>query len=96
VNKPKNHKKRKKGNLRHNKSKNDKLEDLEIDLNEEIIEHNIEESSCPSCGGDRFYEMNNCFEESNEVEVIERTYLIKRYKRQKYSCKCCNKIITAK
>jgi transposase len=95
-NTPKNHKKRKKGNLPHNKSKNNKLEDSEIDLNEEIIEHKIEEASCPSCGGDKFHEMNNCFEESNEIEVIERTYLIKRHKRQKYSCKCCNKIITAK
>ncbi len=96
ANKPKNQKKRKKGNLPHNKSKNEKLEEFEIDLSEEIIEYKIEESSCPSCGGDKFYEMNNCFEESNEIEVIERIYLIKRHKRYKYSCKCCNKIITAK
>jgi transposase len=96
ANKPKNQKKRKKGNLPHNKSQNDKSEDLEIDLNEEVIDHKIEESSCPSCGSDKFYEMNNCFEESNEIEVIERKYLIKRHKRQKYSCKCCNKITTAK
>jgi transposase len=96
ANRPKNHKKRKKGNLPHNKSKNEKPEDFEIELKEEITEHKIEESSCPGCGGDKFYKMNNCFEESNEIEVIERQYLIKRHKRQKYSCKCCNKIITAK
>jgi len=95
ANKPKNHKKRKKGNLPHNKSNNEKLEDLEIDLTEEIVEYKVDESSCPSCGGNKFYEMNNCFEESNEIEVVERQYLIKRHKRKKYSCKCCNKIITA-
>ena len=94
-NKPKNQKKRKKGNLPHNKSKNIELEEVEIDLNEEVVDHKIEESFCPSCGGDKFYEMKNCFEESNEIEVIERQYLIKRHKRQKYSCKCCNKVITA-
>lgn len=96
ANKPKNHKKRKKGNLPHNKSTNSELEVFEIDLVEEVIEHKVKEPSCPSCGGDKLHEMNNCFEESNEIEVIERQYLIKRHKRQKYSCKCCNKIITAK
>lgn len=96
ANKPKNHKKRKKGNLPHNKSKNSKLDEVEIDLDQEIIEYKIEDSSCPDCGGDKFFEMNNCFEESNEIEIIERKYLIKRHKRQKYSCKCCNNIITAK
>ena len=96
ANKPKNHKKRKKGNLPHNRSNNLVLDEVEIDLDEEIVDHIIEESSCPSCGGDKFYEMKNCFEESNEIEVVERKYLIKRHKRQKYSCKCCNKVITAK
>ncbi|PIK13968.1 IS66 family transposase [Halobacteriovorax sp. JY17] len=95
ANKPKNQRKRRKGNLPHNKSKNTQIEELEIDLNEEIIDYKIEKSSCPSCGGDKLHEMNNCFEESNEFEVIERQYIIKRHKRQKYSCKCCNKIITA-
>ena len=96
ANKPKNQKKRKKGNLPHNKSNNQNIDDFEIDLNEEIIDYKIDESSCPDCGGDKFFEMNNCFEESNEIEVIERKYIIKRHKRQKYSCKCCNKISTAK
>ena len=95
ANKPKNQKKRKKGNLPHNKSIYHNIDDVEIDLKEEIIEHKIDESNCPGCGGDKFFPMNNCFEESNEFEVIERQYIIKRHKRQKYSCKCCNKIITA-
>lgn len=90
ANKPKNQKKRKKGNLPHNKSKNKNLDEVEIDLNEEIVEYKIDDSSCPDCGGEKFFEMKNCFEESNEIEVIERQYIIKRHKRQKYSCKCCN------
>lgn len=94
ANKPKK-KKRKKGNLPHNKSNNQKIDDAEIDLNEEVIEHKVDVTSCPNCGGDKFFEMKNCFEESNEIEVTERIYTIKRHKRQKYSCKCCNKITTA-
>jgi transposase len=96
ANKPRNQKKRKKGNLPHNKSGNAKLEDLEIELDEKVIEYKIDEPECPSCGGDKFFEMNNCFEESSEIEVIERKYIINRHKRQKYACKCCNKISTAK
>ena len=84
ANKPKNHKKRKKGNLPHNRSENDNPDDFEVDLNEEVIDYKIEDTSCPSCGGDNFFEMNNCFEECNEIEVIERKYIIKRHKRQKY------------
>ena len=94
ANKPRN-KKRKKGNLPHNKSKHKKLDDLEIDLEENIIDYKIDKNSCPKCGGDKFFEMKNCVEESSEIEVTERKYIIKRHKRQKYSCKCCNNIITA-
>jgi transposase len=95
ANSPKNHKKRKKGNLPHNKSKNSNFDEEVIDLEEEIIEYALDENECPSCGGDKFSSMNNCFEESSEIEVIERKYIIKRHKRQKYSCKCCNQITTA-
>lgn len=94
-NTPKNLKKRKKGNLPHNKSKNTNLESKEVDLTEEIVEYKINDKTCPDCGGDKFSEMKNCFEESSEFEVIEREYILKRHKRQKYSCKCCNKITTA-
>jgi transposase len=95
ANKPRNQKKRKKGNLTHNKSSNEKLEDLEVEFSEKVIEYKVDDAHCPSCGGDKFSEMKNCFEESSEIEVIERSYIIHRHKRQKYSCKCCNKISTA-
>ena len=94
-NTPKNHKKRKKGKLPHNKSKNSNLDEQEINLDEEIKQYTLAENNCPSCGENKLTLMNNCFEESSEIEVIERKYIIKRHKRQKYSCKCCNKITTA-
>ena len=93
-----NKKKRKKGNLPHNKSQNSRIEDGEdLKLKEEIVEHKLEdESKCPKCGGEKgLSPMNNCAEESTEVHVTERTYILKRHKRQKYSCKCCQNIITA-
>ncbi|RLA61802.1 MAG: IS66 family transposase [Epsilonproteobacteria bacterium] len=93
ANSPKN--KRKKGKLPHNKSKNENHEDEEITLDQKIIEYNLEDGLCPKCGSDKVSEMKNCFEESSEFEVIERRYLLKRHKRKKYSCKCCNKISTA-
>jgi transposase len=90
-------KERKKVKIPHNQSEHKKIKDKEVQLDEEIVEYKIDDSKdCPACGGDKFSPMNNYFEESSEIEVIERKFIIKRHKRQKYSCKCCNKIITAK
>ena len=94
-NKPANHKKRKKGKLFHNQSFNQDIEQDEILLDEEIIEYKTENDCCPNCHGINFHGMKNCFEESSEFEVIERKYILKRHRRQKYSCKSCNKIYTA-
>ena len=90
-------KKRRKGNLPHNQSKNKKVEDEEFDLAQEVVEYNLEDDNkCPKCGGENcLHPMNNCAEESTEIKVIERRYILKRHKRQKYSCKGCNNIITA-
>lgn len=97
ANKARNQKKKKKGNLPHNKSKNKKIEEEEVDLDEEVVGYKLEdENKCPKCGGENCLSpMNNCSEESTEMEVIERRYIIKRHKRQKYSCKGCNNIVTA-
>jgi transposase len=94
-NKPNNHKKRKVGKLPHNQNKNKEIESQEITLEEAIVEYKIDDSKCLKCGGEDLKEMNNCFEESSEFEVVERRYILKRHKRQKYSCKCCNNICTA-
>ena len=71
-------KKRKKGKLPHNKNSNEKIDDEDVELDEEVIPYQLEdESICPSCGGDKLHKMNDCFEESSEIEVIERKYIIK-------------------
>ena len=97
ANKARNHKKKRKGNLPHNQSKNKKLEDEELELEQEVVDYKLEnENRCPKCGEDNCLSpMKGCAEESTEMEVVERRYLLKRHKRQKYSCKGCNNIITA-
>jgi len=92
-NKPK-AKKRKKGKLPHNQNENRPLDEGEVDLEEDIKEHKLTECACTKCGSLNIKEMNS-FEESSEIEVIERRYIIKRHKRHKYSCKDCNSIVTA-
>ena len=45
-------KKRKKGKLPHNKNSNQKPDDEDVDLDEEVISYQLgDESMCPSCGG---------------------------------------------
>jgi transposase len=94
-NKPKDHKKRKSGKLPHNQNKNQKVDEQEVALEEAVIEYKIDDSKCLKCGEEGLKVMNNCFEESSEFEVVERRYILKRHKRQKYSCKCCQNISTA-
>ena len=97
ANKARNQKKRRKGKIPHNQSENKKFDQQELDLDEEIVDYKLEnENKCPNCGEENcLYSMNNCTEESTEMEVTERRYILKRHKRQKYSCKGCNNIITA-
>ena len=92
-NKPKS-KKRKKGNLPHNQNDNQPLDEGEVDLEEKVEEYKLTECACTKCGSLNIKEMN-CHEESSEIEVIERKYIVKRHKRHKYSCKDCNNIVTA-
>ena len=82
------------GKLPHNKNNNAQNDDADIELDEGIVPYKID-SDCPKCGSDKLFEMNNCFEESSEFEVVERRYILKRHQRQKYSCKGCNSIVTA-
>jgi transposase len=49
---------------------------------------------CTACGG-TLREMTGQFEESEEVDVVERSFRIVRHKRQKYRCACGGCIETA-
>jgi len=60
------------------------------------IVHELDEPDqiCPSCGGD-LKPMHGQFEEADEIDVVERSFRIVRHKRQKYRCRCGEKIETA-
>lgn len=52
------------------------------------------DQQCPKCGGE-LSEMKGQFEESEEITSIEREFVIKKIKRQKYRCSCNACIETA-
>jgi transposase len=60
------------------------------------VEHTLEapDKQCPKCGG-ALAEMQGCYEESEEVDVVERRFVLRRHKRQKYRCGCGGCVETA-
>jgi len=52
-------------------------------------EHALDEPDqvCPRCGG-QLEEWEGQFEESEEIDVIERQFVIRKHKRKKYRCRC--------
>ena len=58
-----------------------------LDIRDEL--HTLDEADkvCPSCGGD-LKEWQGQFEESELVDVVERKFIVRRIKRQKYRCQC--------
>ena len=58
--------------------------------------HVLEEADrrCPQCGGE-LEEMSGQFEESEEIDVVERSFRIVVQKRQKYRCRCGGCVETA-
>jgi len=60
------------------------------------VVHELDEPDrmCPACGGD-LEPMAGQFEEADEIDVVERSFRIVRHKRQKYRCRCGEKIETA-
>lgn len=54
-----------------------------------------EACSCPKCGDQKITKIKGQFEESSEIDVIERTIVEKLHKRQKYRCKGCESIVSA-
>ena len=59
-------------------------------------DHVLDEADhvCPSCGG-QLEAMAGQFEESEEVDVLERQFVMVRHKRKKYRCSCGSCIETA-
>ncbi len=49
---------------------------------------------CPNCGGG-LHEMEDQYEESDEIDVLPLRFVTKRHKRKKYACRCGSCIETA-
>jgi len=60
------------------------------------VVHELDEAdkACPSCGG-KLGQMQGQFEDSEEIDVVERSFRILRHRRTKYRCSCCSEIETA-
>lgn len=60
------------------------------------VVHPLDEADkqCPQCGG-ALEEMEGCFEQSEEVDVLERRFVLVKHKRQKYRCACNGCVETA-
>jgi len=54
----------------------------------------IEERKCPACSG-TLDEMKGQAEESEEITVVERHYVLVHHQRQKYRCQCNGAVVTA-
>ena len=69
-------------------------EQKQLELVEVSHELDAADAQCPKCGGG-LDAWAGQFEESEEVDVVTRKFVIKKHKRQKYRCACCAHIETA-
>lgn len=90
-------KRRNEKNLIHNRSPLDLDKAEEVELTSEEVVHNLAEDEliCSKGCGCNMEEMKNGFEEALEVSVIERRYVLRKHKRQKYVCRNCRSFKTA-
>jgi transposase len=69
-------------------------EQKQLDVIETVYELDEPDRVCPSCGGElRAWEGQ--FEESDLIDVVERRFIVRRVKRQKYVCQCKDCVDTA-
>jgi transposase len=66
----------------------------ELPIREEIFELDEADQACPKCGGE-LTPMEGQFEESEVVDVVERSFHVVKEKRQKYACSCGECVETA-
>lgn len=59
-----------------------------------VYELDEADRQCPTCGG-ALAEMKGQFEESEEIDVVERRFVLRKVKRKKYRCACNECIETA-
>ena len=59
----------------------------ELIVEEQVHELDAADETCPDCGG-HLEVWKGQFEESEEIDVVEIQYVLKKHKRQKYRCDC--------
>jgi transposase len=67
---------------------------VQLPIVEEVHELDEADRVCTACG-DALAQWDGQFEESEEVDVIERQFVLKKHKRKKCRCKCGGCIETA-
>jgi transposase len=66
----------------------------ELEIVEEVHVLDEPDRACPSCG-EPLAEMAGQYEESEEIDVVERRFVLRKHKRQKYRCRCGGCVETA-
>jgi transposase len=66
----------------------------ELAILEQVHELPETQKACPSCGGDLVALGEQC-EESEEISVVERRFVVVRHRRKKYRCRCNAAVVTA-
>lgn len=69
-------------------------EQKELPIVEVVHELDAADQTCVACGG-KLAEWPKQFEESEEIDVIERTWVLKKHRRKKYRCGCGQHVETA-
>lgn len=61
-----------------------------------VVEHDLDEPDkvCPQCGHE-LSEWPGQFEESEEIDVVERIFVLKKHRQKKYRCSCGGCVETA-
>jgi len=69
-------------------------EQPQLPLVEQIHKLDLPDQACPKCGG-QLKEWEGQFEESFETTSLERSFFVRKHKRQKYRCACQGCVETA-
>jgi len=69
-------------------------EQLTLPQIDQLHQLDVPDQMCPKCGGD-LEPWEGQFEDSEEVDVVERSFRIVRHRRQKYRCQCASCVETA-
>lgn len=66
----------------------------QLPIVEQIHELPAEQHGCPTCGG-QLEPMGDQAEESEEITVVQRRFVLVRHRRKKYRCRCNAAVVTA-